>query len=86
MWEREWFTDFEFYRSNTIACGPFESKMMAATLKQFKDTIEAGIPLKRIGTPEDVAGSCLYLVSRAGAYVNGATITLDGGSIIGSKL
>lgn len=73
-------------RSNTIACGPFESKMMAATLEKFKDQIEDGIPLGRIGTPEDVAGTCLFLSSRAGAYVNGATISLDGGSVISSKL
>ena len=72
--------------SNTIACGPFESKMMAQTLKQFKDSIVAGIPLGRIGTPEDVAGTCIFLSSRAGAYVNGATIALDGGSLVGSKL
>ena len=60
--------------------------MMAATLETYKETIEAGIPLGRIGTPQDVAGSCLFLSSRAGAYVNGATITLDGGSVVGSKL
>ena len=73
-------------RSNTIACGPFQSKMMAATLRQFRDSIEAGIPLGRIGTPEDVAGTCLFLSSRAGAYVNGATITLDGGAAISAKI
>ncbi|EEH36535.2 short chain dehydrogenase/reductase family [Paracoccidioides lutzii Pb01] len=72
--------------SNTLACGPFESKMMAATLKKFKDVIESGIPLGRIGTPEDVAGACLFLSSRAGSYVNGATITLDGGSVIAAKM
>ncbi|KAF8425240.1 hypothetical protein EV426DRAFT_596846 [Tirmania nivea] len=71
---------------NTLACGPFESKMMAATLAKFKDSIEAGIPLGRIGTPEDVAGACLFLASRAGSYINGATIPVDGGSVIRSKL
>ena len=60
--------------------------MMAATLKKFKDAIESGIPLGRIGTPEDVAGACLFLSSRAGAYINGATITVDGGSVIAAKL
>lgn len=60
--------------------------MMAATLKQFKSEIESGIPLGRIGSPQDVAGSCLYLSSRAGAFVNGATITLDGGSVIAAKM
>lgn len=72
--------------SNSLACGPFESKMMAATLESFRDTIEAGIPLGRIGTPQDVAGACIFLSSRAGSYVNGATITLDGGSAIAAKL
>lgn len=60
--------------------------MMAATLNKFKDHIESGIPLHRIGTPEDVAGACLFLSSRAGAYVNGATITVDGGSTVAAKL
>lgn len=60
--------------------------MMKATLDAFRDTIEAQIPLGRIGTPEDVAGTCLFLSSRAGAYVNGATIALDGGSVVGSRM
>jgi NAD(P)-dependent dehydrogenase (short-subunit alcohol dehydrogenase family) len=72
--------------SNTIACGPFQSKMMKATLEKFKDVIEGGIPLGRIGSPEDVAGTCIWLSSRAGAYVSGATIALDGGSVVGAKL
>ncbi|CAN9441419.1 unnamed protein product [Alternaria sp. RS040] len=72
--------------SNTIACGPFQSKMMKATLEKFKDVIESGIPLGRIGNPEDVAGTCIWLSSRAGSYVNGATIALDGGSVVGAKL
>jgi len=72
--------------SNTIACGPFESKMMKATLEKFKDSIEAAIPFGRIGSPEDVAGTCLYLSSRAGAYVNGATIALDGGTVIAARM
>ena len=60
--------------------------MMEATLEKFRDTIEAGIPLGRIGSPEDIAGACLFLSGRAGAYVNGATISLDGGAVVGSKL
>lgn len=60
--------------------------MMAATLKEFGESIKAGVPLGRIGTPQDVAGACLFLSSRAGAYVNGATIAVDGGSAIAAKL
>ncbi|KAF2841886.1 rhamnolipids biosynthesis 3-oxoacyl-reductase [Patellaria atrata CBS 101060] len=72
--------------SNTLACGPFESKMMKATLEKFRESIESAAPLGRIGSPEDVAGACIFLGSRAGAYINGATITVDGGTVIGSKL
>ncbi len=64
---------------NAIAPGPFESKMMAATLEAFGDAIAAGCPRKRIGTPEDMAGTAIYLASRAGAYVTGAVIPVDGG-------
>lgn len=69
-----------------MACGPFESKMMKATLDQFRDVIEGSIPLGRIGSPQDVAGACIFLSSRAGAYVNGATIALDGGAVINAKM
>lgn len=72
--------------SNTIACGPFQSKMMKATLEKYQDVIEGGIPLGRIGMPEDVAGTCIWLSSRAGSFVNGATIALDGGSVVSAKL
>lgn len=59
---------------------------MKATLEKFQEIMESKIPLGRIGKPEDVAGTCLFLSSSAGAYVNGATIALDGGSAIGAML
>jgi NAD(P)-dependent dehydrogenase (short-subunit alcohol dehydrogenase family) len=64
---------------NAIAPGPFPSKMMAETLDRFGDAIVASCPLGRIGEPEDMAGVALYLASRAGAYVTGAVIPVDGG-------
>jgi NAD(P)-dependent dehydrogenase (short-subunit alcohol dehydrogenase family) len=64
---------------NAIAPGPFESKMMAATLESFGDEIAAASPLGRIGRPDDMAGTAVYLASRAGAYVTGAIIPVDGG-------
>ena len=64
---------------NALAPGPFESKMMAETLRRFGDLIRASCPLGRIGTPEDVAGAAIYLASRAGAYVTGAVLPIDGG-------
>jgi len=64
---------------NAVAPGPFESKMMAQTLKSFGKLIIESCPLKRIGEPEDMAGVTIYLASRAGAYVTGAVIPVDGG-------
>ena len=64
---------------NAIAPGPFESKMMAATLEAFGEQIAANAPLKRIGRPDDMAGAAIFLASRAGAYLTGALIPVDGG-------
>jgi NAD(P)-dependent dehydrogenase (short-subunit alcohol dehydrogenase family) len=64
---------------NAVAPGPFESKMMHETLERFRDSIVGSCPLGRIGEPEDMAGVAIYLASRAGAYVTGAVIPVDGG-------
>jgi NAD(P)-dependent dehydrogenase (short-subunit alcohol dehydrogenase family) len=64
---------------NAVAPGPFESKMMAETLRNFGEHIVRSCPLGRIGTPEDMAGVAIYLASRAGAYMTGAVIPVDGG-------
>jgi NAD(P)-dependent dehydrogenase (short-subunit alcohol dehydrogenase family) len=67
---------------NAVAPGPFESKMMAATLDNFRDGIIASCPMGRIGEPEDMAGVAIYLASRAGAYVTGTVIPVDGGILV----
>ncbi len=64
---------------NVIAPGPFESKMMAETLDRFGDMIRASVPLGRIGEPDDMAGIAIYLASRAGRYLTGTIIPVDGG-------
>jgi NAD(P)-dependent dehydrogenase (short-subunit alcohol dehydrogenase family) len=64
---------------NAIAPGPFESKMMAATLAAAGDAIAAAVPLKRIGRPDDMAGAAIFLSSRAGAYITGTTLPVAGG-------
>ena len=64
---------------NAVAPGPFQSKMMAATLEAFGDSIAASAPLRRIGRDDDMAGIAVFLTSRAGSYLTGAVIPVDGG-------
>jgi NAD(P)-dependent dehydrogenase (short-subunit alcohol dehydrogenase family) len=68
---------------NAIAPGPFESKMMAFILDdpEARRAVESAVPLGRIGRPDDVAGLTLFLCSRAGSYLTGAVIPLDGGIV-----
>jgi NAD(P)-dependent dehydrogenase (short-subunit alcohol dehydrogenase family) len=67
---------------NAIAPGPFESQMTKWLLETFQKQIEAECPLGRIGSPPDMAGVAIYLASRAGAYVTGVVIPVDGGICI----
>jgi NAD(P)-dependent dehydrogenase (short-subunit alcohol dehydrogenase family) len=64
---------------NAIAPGPFESKMMKATLEAFGDEIAAAAPMKRIGQPSDMAGAAIFLASPAASYITGVVLPVDGG-------
>ena len=64
---------------NAIAPGPFDSHMLGKAVNFDYSFIAESVPRKRIGSPEDIAGLCIYLCSRAGAYTIGETITCDGG-------
>ena len=67
---------------NAIAPGPFESQMTKWMLDNYQKQFEAQCPMRRIGAPADMAGVAIYLASRAGAYVNGVVIPVDGGICI----
>jgi len=68
-------------RCNAIAPGFIETEM---TAKLDADTVQGwrdAIPLKRGGTPEDVANLCVFLASDMSAYITGQTLNVDGGMI-----
>jgi NAD(P)-dependent dehydrogenase (short-subunit alcohol dehydrogenase family) len=52
---------------------------MNKVARDHGDAIALAIPSGRIGTPEDMAGAAIYLASRAGDYVVGSTVVVDGG-------
>ena len=66
---------------NTIAPGFFPSKLASGLIEILggQDKLERENPRKRLGIPEDIAGVVLFLCSRAGSYVNGEYVSVDGG-------
>jgi NAD(P)-dependent dehydrogenase (short-subunit alcohol dehydrogenase family) len=63
-----------------IAPGRYPSKMLTADIERTGlDEVVAPIPLKRLVSDSDMAGAALYLASKAGAYLTGAVIPVDGG-------
>ena len=70
---------------NAIAPGPFQSNMMAHTLEEYGEQIKSSVPRGRIGIPEDMAGTAIFLCSKASAYITGSIIPVDGGSLIARR-
>lgn len=66
---------------NAFAPGPFQSKMtaFATATEEQADHVGKGVPLGRIGSPDDIAGATLYLCGKGGSYITGAILPLDGG-------
>ena len=69
---------------NALAPGPFATKMMAfATATEAKaHSVNASVPLGRLGVPDDIAAALLFLCGRGGAYTTGAILPVDGGLIV----
>ena len=67
---------------NAIAPGFFESEMTVIKDDAMRTMVESMVPRGRTGTPEDMAGAAIYLSSRAGAYVTGSVIPVEGGLAI----
>ncbi|MEM6462274.1 MAG: SDR family oxidoreductase [Pseudomonadota bacterium] len=73
---------------NAFAPGPFQSRMtaFATASEQQASKVGGGVPLGRIGSPDDIAGATLFLCSKGGAYVSGAILPIDGGLSVHSTM
>ena len=65
--------------ANVIAPGFIDTDMTAAMTEARRADVLAGVPLKRYGTADEIAGAALFLASDAAAYVTGAVLPVDGG-------
>jgi 3-oxoacyl-[acyl-carrier protein] reductase len=68
-------------RCNAIAPGFIETEMTGKLNEEMVQSWRDAIPLKRGGTPEDVANACVFLASDLSAYVTGQTLHVDGGML-----
>ena len=68
-------------RSNVIAPGFIETEMTAKLDEAIVEQWRAGIPLKRGGSPDDIANACVFLASDLSAYITGQTLNVDGGML-----
>lgn len=68
-------------RSNVIAPGFIETEMTAKLDEAIVQGWRDGIPLKRGGTPEDIANACVFLASDLSSYITGQTLSVDGGML-----
>jgi NAD(P)-dependent dehydrogenase (short-subunit alcohol dehydrogenase family) len=73
---------------NNIAPGFFPSKMANGLMELAggAEVLAEASPNRRVGNAEDIAAAVVYLASRAGVHLNGATLVLDGGSVLQAKL
>ena len=68
--------------ANVVAPGFIETDMTAAMTPEARSTLSAGIPLERLGTPEDIAGMVAVLASDLTRYVTGQVFVVDGGLVM----
>jgi 3-oxoacyl-[acyl-carrier protein] reductase len=68
-------------RSNVIAPGFIETEMTSKLDEAIVQSWRDGIPLKRGGTPKDIANACVFLASDMSSYITGQTLSVDGGML-----
>ncbi|MDO6415268.1 SDR family NAD(P)-dependent oxidoreductase [Sphingomonas sp. BIUV-7] len=69
-------------RANVICPAMIETDMLNGVNEEQQKSIVEAIPLRRLGTPEELAGTCLFLASDFSGFITGATIDVNGGTHI----
>jgi len=73
-------------RVNAVSPGPIESPMSKTFSAERLAYMASGVPLSRLGLPEEVAGAAFYLASAEAAYITGADLVIDGGVTVAGRL
>lgn len=83
---KTWAREFGKYnvRVNAVAPGFIATEMVKKMPEKVLDSMKAKTPLKRLGTPDEVANTYLWLASDEASYVHGAVISIDGGIVLGT--
>jgi len=68
--------------ANAVAPGFIKTEMTAKLPEDIKKKMLEAIPLAKLGTPQDVANTCLFLASEESSYITGQVITIDGGMVM----
>jgi NAD(P)-dependent dehydrogenase (short-subunit alcohol dehydrogenase family) len=71
-------------RVNALAPGPVLNERIAAATPEVQGQIARAVPLRRIGTPDEIAETAVWLCSDAASFITGATIPIDGGRLAGT--
>jgi 3-oxoacyl-[acyl-carrier protein] reductase len=66
---------------NAVAPGFIQTEMTDRLPQELREKMKEAIPLNRLGSPQDVAGVCLFLASSDSSYITGQTIVVDGGMV-----
>ncbi len=70
-------------RVNAICPGPVETDMSTQWSDAYREKVTANVPLGRLGTPEEIARAVLFLASEDAAFITGATLNANGGTLMG---
>ncbi|MFN8944640.1 MAG: SDR family oxidoreductase, partial [Pseudobdellovibrionaceae bacterium] len=68
--------------SNAIAPGFIVTAMTKQMPKEVLDQMAAKVPVQRMGEVQDIAQACLFLASNEASYINGTTLSVDGGIVL----